>query len=244
MRTRTMVWLCVLMLGLGVIGPVMAQVVPASAPTAAELVYQGATVKMQVDVNGAAAVQLVGGLIDAAATAAQEQAKAMQQAGPGAHMQGQEMGPAQAMAMAGPMIEPTREIIKSLDQVTVLMMQASAPVAGDAFVSYYQNLMQERGWTPLITVRGQGMPAVASLMAPEGKGVFLAAFPGGNEEVVVALLTTTKPIGDLLGQLAAAGQSAMPQIMAMMQARQASKPPAPPAPPAKPHARKAPAKRK
>lgn len=246
MRRQAMAWACVLLLGMGLVVPAMAQSTPAgavAAPPVADLVYQGATVKTQVDVNGAAAVQLVGGLLDAAAAAVEEQAKAMSLAGPGA---APPQGHAAEIAMVAPMVGPARDIIKSLDRVTVLQMAASGPIAGEDFISYYQGRMQGLGWIPLITVRGQGMPVVATMIGPEGKGIFAAVNPGGTD-IIVALLTTSRPIGDLVGQLAAAGQGAMPQLMAMMNRPKAA-PPAPPAPekPAKPvkPAKKTPAKRK
>jgi hypothetical protein len=227
MRRQAMVWACMVVLGLAVAVPAMAQTMPAgpvAAPPVAELVYQGATVKMQVDVNGAAAVELVGGLLDAAAAAVEGQAKAMPK--PEANLQ----GPAAKMMMVAPMVGPARDLIKSLDRVTVLQMAAAGPVAGEAFIAHYQGLMQSRGWTPLVTVRGQGMPAVATLVAPEGKGIFVAVSPGGDQ-LIVAVLTMTRPIGELVGQLAEAGQGAMPQLMAMMNHPK-------PAPPAEPEPEK------
>jgi hypothetical protein len=212
MRRQAMAWACLLVLGLGLVVPAMAQTTPAKpvvVPPVADLVYQGATIKMQVDVNGAAAVELVGGLLDAATAAVEGQAKAMP--GPEAQLQ----GPAAKMRMVAPMVGPARDLVKSLDRVTVLQMVTAGPVAGEQFIAHYQGLMQGRGWTPLITVRGQGMPAVATLVAPQGKGLFAAVSPGGNQ-VIVAVLTMTRPIGELVGQLAEAGQSAMPQLMAMM----------------------------
>jgi hypothetical protein len=239
MRMRTMVWLCVVTLGFGLMSPVMAQTAPTGqlgVLTASDLIYQGATIKTQVDVNGAAAVQLVGGILDAATAAVEAQANAAAQSGAPQPPEDVQM----KLAMVAPVLGPARDIIKSLDQITVLMMAPQGEVSGDAFISHYQDMMLGRGWVPLMTVRGQGMPAIASMMAPEGKGVFLAAYLSpGDDTIAVALITTTKPIGDLLGQLASAGQGVMPHIMAMMQ-RPKPVPPPPPAPPAK---HRAPAKK-
>ena len=82
-----------------------------------QLVYQGATVETQVDVNGEAAMALVGSALDAIAAQMEEQAKAMQAEGksPGE-------GPMAMLPMAAPMIGPARDAIKSLSHITVVVM--------------------------------------------------------------------------------------------------------------------------
>jgi hypothetical protein len=81
--------------------------------TAEQLVYQGADVQTQVDVNGVAAVQLVGGLLDAVAA----QVKNMP---PGA---GPQDGPMAMLPAILPMVDPARDAIKSMQQFTVVVLK-------------------------------------------------------------------------------------------------------------------------
>jgi hypothetical protein len=187
--------------------------------TANQLVYEGAKVTMQVDVNGEAAVQLVGGLLDAAAEVAHQQAGALQSMGPQAGR----------LAMLAPMIEPAKEIIKSVSRVTAYIMQPAGTVDGNRVVGHYSDMMTSRGWTPMVTVHAENQVNVAILVAPGAKGVFAAVAPQGGE-LVVAMVTTTRPIGEMLGDLvrAAGGPAAHMALMGMMQ-QHAPPPPAPPA---------------
>jgi hypothetical protein len=169
--------------------------------TVEQLALKGATVKFQVDVNGDAAMQLLGGILDAAAEVAQQQAATANQAGPMAQM-----------AMAEPFIGPTKDMLKSLSRVTVLVMQAG-PEPKDV-VTYYGDMMIARGWSALATTRAITGQDAAVYLAPGGKGVFVVARPNG-EELIVALVTTHQPIGDLLGQIVrAGGTKALPMILA------------------------------
>lgn len=199
--------------------------------TSDQLVYQGASIETQVDVNGEAAVQLIGGILDAAATQVQAQAKAME--GKGGE------GPMAMLPLAAPMIEPAKEAIKSLSRVALVVMKPKEPVKGDQFLKYYQSLLSPGGWLPLVTVRDKE-DTVLALLAPEAKGVFFAVNEGN--EMTVGMVTTTKPLGDLLGQIVTAGGGALPAFLSMRQA-QAKPAPAKPAP-AKPAAKKKPASRR
>ena len=231
---RGMRWLCVVVL--------LAAVCAASAAWAAEggvatekLIYQGAAVETQVDVNGVAAVQLVGGALDAIAAQAQEAAKAMQaQGGPKATE-----GPAAMLPAVLPMIEPAKEAIKSLERITVLVMKPKQEVKTDEFISYYTGLMTPLGWSPLMTVRDKDKTAVVLMIAPEAKGVFFAV--NDQKQMVSGIIATTKPIGELLGQVINAGSGAWPMIMSQLNAPRRT--PQPPAAPAKPAAPKPPKKR-
>jgi hypothetical protein len=192
------------------------------AITADKLVYQGATVETQVDVNGEAAMQLVGGVIDALAAQAKAQAEAMAAGGkPGE-------GPMAMLPAAVPLIEPAKEAIKSLSQITVVVQRPQAPVKSDEFLAHYREVMAPLGWSPLLTLKTEDGTAVAGMVAPEGKGVFFAVNEGS--EIVAALITTTKPIGELIGQVIQASGGSWPMIMSQIGRGRAPTPPAPPAP--------------
>ena len=214
-----------------------------AAPPAAEgltteqLVLQGATVKFQVDVNGEVAMQLVGGMLDAAADTV-KQAAASAFAGDEVPLrrtkasgQGGEMG---ELAMAEPFIGPAKDLVKSLSRVTAVVMQAPpldcargglALAGGDPelaegppdskdLIGQYEAMMVARGWTMLATTRAITGQEAAAYVAPGGKGIFVAVRPNG-QELIVALVTTREPIGDLLGQIVrAGGAKALPMLLA------------------------------
>jgi hypothetical protein len=169
-----------------------------------QLIYKGASVKTQVDVNGAAAIALVGNALDAIAAQVEEQAKSGK-AGE---------GPMAMLPMVAPMIGPAKDVIKSLERITVLVMAPKGKVQTDQFVAYYSNLMGARGWSPFIAVKDQDGTGVAALLAPEAKGVFLAV--NNKSEMIVALITTSKPMGELIGQVASASGGAWPALISSM----------------------------
>ena len=183
-----------------------------------ELVYEGAPIEVAIDVNGEAAVQLIGGVLDAAADVVQEQVSAI------ARGEVEAAGPFGQAAMAEPLIGPAKDVIKSVTRVTLLVMKPDQAPPGDEVVAYYHDLMTTRGWTPMVTVRADGGENIAVLLAPGGKGLFGVIRPGGHE-LIVGLITTREPLGDLLAQIVRAGGSGvLPKILAA-RAR-----PAPPAP--------------
>jgi hypothetical protein len=203
--------------------------------TADALIYQGAVVETQVDVNGVAAMQLVGGVLDAVAEQAKAHVEAMAASGKPAE------GPMAMLPMAVPLIEPAKEAIKSLSQITVVVQKPKEPVASEQFLGHYREIMGPLGWSPLITFKEQDGTAVTGMVAPEGKGVFFAV--NDQSEIVAALVTTTKPIGDLLGQVIQAGGGAFPIFMRMRGAGMMGgkgTPPPPPGPPRPPRPRPAP----
>jgi len=174
-----------------------------------ELVYEGAPIEVAIDVNGEAAVQLIGGVLDAAADLAQEQVSAVAQGkklnAPGRFGQA---------AMAVPLIGPAKDVIKSVTRVTVLVMEPEQAPPGDEVVAYYHGLMTARGWTPMLTVRTDGGENIAVLLAPGGKGLFGVIRPG-EDELIVGLITTREPLGDLLAQIVRAGGSeVLPKLLA------------------------------
>ncbi len=230
---RGMSWLCVATL-LAVAGATPAMAAEGGLATE-KLIYQGAEVETQVDVNGAAAVALVGGAVDAIAAQSQEAAKAMQSQGGGG-------GRMAMLPMVVPMIEPAKEAIKSLERITVLVMKPKDEVNTEEFISYYSGLMTPQGWSPLVTVRDKDKTAVVMMIAPEAKGFFFAV--NDRNEIVSGLITTTRPIGDILGQLINASGGAMPMILSQLnRPKPTPPPPAPAKPAAKPAPTKAPARK-
>ncbi|MFB3881054.1 MAG: hypothetical protein ACE149_07305 [Armatimonadota bacterium] len=203
MGTQRMRWM-VVPLVMAVAGLCLSAAVaapPAEAGLSAEqLVPQGATVKFQVDVNGEAAMQLVGGMLDAAAEAVKEAA---------ASGQGERMG---QLAMAAPFIAPAKDLVKSVCRVTAVVMQA--PPDSKGVINQYETMMATRHWTMLATTRAITGQDAAVYLAPGGKGVFLAVRPDA-QQLIVALVTTREPIGDLLGQIVrAGGGKALPMLLA------------------------------
>jgi len=174
--------------------------------TTDQLIYKGASVKTQVDVNGAAAVALVGNALDAVAAQIEQQAKA----GSG----GPAEGPMAMLPMVAPMIGPAKDVIKSLERITLLIMKPKKPVGADEFISYYSGLMSPRGWSPFVTVKDENGTGVLTMLAPEAKGVFFAV--NNEDEAIVGLVTTSKPMGELIGQVVSASGGAWPAIMSQI----------------------------
>lgn len=189
-------------------GEALAADVPAGGPLVTEqLIYQGAAIKVQVDVDGEAAVELIGGVLDGAADIAREQAATMTEAGAGPV-------PPHVATMAEPLIDPARDVIKSITRVTLLVMRPDESVNPEEAMRYYHELMTSRGWRPMVTVRAEQDVRILFLLAPGGKGVFGAIIPNGDE-MVVAIITTTEPLGELLAQIVRAGGGpALQQVFA------------------------------
>jgi len=164
---------------------------------------------MEIDVNGEAAVQLVGGLLDAVAEVAVEQAAALEQATAGA--EGKHSGGPPVAAVV-PLIGPARDVIKDIRRVTVLVTRPDESAEPDAIMAHYRDLMTSRGWIPMATVRTERGQRVLALVAPGGKGVFAMIRPKA-EQLVVGLATTARPVGDMLGEIVRAGGGHLPQIL-------------------------------
>jgi len=163
------------------------------------LKYEGATVDVEVDVNGEAAVQLVGGLLDEVAAIVQDQA-------------GAEGLPPQ-LAMAQPFIGPAKDAIKSLSRAIALVMKTDESAADLDAAAHYGAMMAARGWSPLATVRAGKGENILVMIAPSAKGIFAAVRPN-RRELIVALITTNEPIGDLLAQIVrAGGGDILPKIL-------------------------------
>jgi hypothetical protein len=186
---------------LAIAGLAVAASASAETLTIDDLKYEGAAVEVEVDVNGEAAVMLIGGVLDEAARTAQEQIAA------GGNLPPQ-------VAMAEPMLEPATQMIKSLSRVSAVIMKTDESAAGLDVIDHYGGKMSPRGWTQLATVRTGKGENILAMLAPGGKGVFIAVRPNGRE-LIVALITTQEPIGDLLAQVVrAGGGQALSQIMA------------------------------
>jgi len=225
MHTRGTRWLAVLV----VLAAASAATAAAAAPAAKsevplttdQLIYEDTSIEVQVDVNGEAAMQLLGGLLDAVAEIAQEHGAAMAEAGP---------VPPRVAAMAQPLIEPAKEAIKSVTRVSVLVMKPGDSVNIEDAMTYYHALMTSRGWTPVVTIRAEDEARILVLLAPGGKGVFGAVLPSGDE-MGVAMIATTKPLGDLVAEIGrAAGGPALQGMLAMRASAAAHAHSAPPAP--------------
>jgi len=203
MHTRTIICLAVLLAaaaGFSTSSAAAAPPVPTEAPlTANQLIYEGTTIEFQLDVNGEAAAQLLGDLLDAAAEIAHEQADAMAKAGVGPV-------PPHVAVIAEPLIDPAKDVIKSITWVTLLVMRPDESVNTEEAMGYYHRLMTSRGWTPMVTIRADSGERILVLLAPGGKGLFAAIIPGHNE-IVVGIITTTEPLGELLAQIIRAGGS-------------------------------------
>jgi len=198
-----------------------------AAPPVESLVYQGAEVQTQVDVNGAAAVMLIGKALDTIAAQTQKQMAAMQAAPAGTQLAALQ-GKASVISAALPMIDPVKEAIKSLEHITILIMKPGAEVNAADFMKFYSGSMSAQGWTSLISVRDKSGPAVVTMLAPEAKGIFLAV--NDKRQLLVAFVTTTHPIGDLISQVIQAGGDAFPQVMGQLMTRRAVPVEEPPAP--------------
>jgi len=220
------------LVGVGVALGLLASAVGAfAAPTQGgvtteQLIYQGAAVAVQVDVNGAAAVQLIGDSLDAVASAAKEQAAALAQAG----TEGPGGGKAAMISAALPLIDPAKEAIKSLTRAALVVMKPSEKTSGEAVSSYYNQLMTGQGWSPLMTVKAENAQRITVMLAPEAKGLFLMVQQ--KEELVVGMVTTSQPIGQLIGQIVRAGGGVLPAIIATRAEHPSA--PAPPDEPAAP----------
>ncbi len=171
-----------------------------------KLIYQGAAIDTQIDVNGEAAVMLVGSALDALAAQAEEQVKAMQASG-----NPPMPGPMAKLSLVAPMIGPAKDAIKSLQHITVLVMKPKAPAQPDQFIAYYRGLMSPLGWSPFVTVKDKDGTGISALLAPEAKGVFVAI--SDKDEMIVAMVTTGRPLGDIIGQVVSSGGNVIPAII-------------------------------
>ncbi|MBN1458194.1 MAG: hypothetical protein JXA57_01570, partial [Armatimonadetes bacterium] len=172
MKMRHLVSLLAVLLVLG--GLPVAASASADALQLEDLKYQGAAIDVEVDVNGEAAVQLIGAILDEAVSAAQEQAAS-----------GGEIPP--QLAAAEPMLEPAKQILKSLSRVLAVVMKTDESAAGLNVIDHYGGKMSARGWTQLASVQTGKGEDILAMLAPGGKGVFVAVRPS-NSELIVALM--------------------------------------------------------
>ncbi len=126
-----------------------------------------------------------------------------------------------------PILEPTKETLKSLDHITFVVMHPPSPVTAADFTKFYSGCLAAQGWSSLFSLQDKSGPAIVSYLAPEGRGLFFAV--NQPSTILVALLTTTRPIGDLLNQIIDAGGNAVPTLVQHFMAR-----PEPPVTPPQP----------
>src|SRR5574340_922225 len=71
--------------------------------------------------------------------------------------------------------------------------------------------MTPLGWSPFVTVKDNDGTGISALLAPEAKGVLVAV--SDKDEIIVAMVTTSRPLGDILGQVVSAGGNALPTLL-------------------------------
>jgi hypothetical protein len=125
--------------------------------------------------------------------------------------------------MAQPFIGPANDAVKSLSRVIALVMKTDDSAAKLHVAAHYGTMMTNRGWSPLATVRTDNGQNVLVMIAPSAKGIFASIRPN-QRELIVALVTTSEPIGDLLAQVVRArGGDILPKIL-QASARKATQP--------------------
>jgi hypothetical protein len=173
---------------------------PAGGITAVDLAFPGTKTELQMDLNGESAMLLLGGTIDAIFDSAKQQADVVKAHGdklpPEVSAIVAQMGP-----LAGPVMDAMKDSIKSITHVTVLVMRPSGAVTIDGINNRYNALMIRQGWQSLLTVKAEGEGMLLSYIAPEGKGVFGVMQERQGGEIIVLMVTASKPLGDLVGQV-------------------------------------------
>jgi hypothetical protein len=112
-----------------------------------------------------------------------------------------------------PMIDPTRDILKSVTRVAVVAMRPDQSVTAQGITNHYTAMFTRQGWSSMVSARFEQNGAFILMLAPEGKGLF-GLFIDHNQ-AGCALVTTDKPIGDMLGQIIRAGAPAVSQLRQM-----------------------------
>jgi hypothetical protein len=245
---RARIWLALAVLAMTCTTAWAAQpVTPSPKPaalTAEQLVYPGASVETRIDVNGEAAMALAGGAVDALAAQVQARmeaaraAEAAAAAAQGAGAQAQRAA-AEAQRAAAQAIEQARDALKSLQTVKVVVMETKEAVKASDFLSHYQGLLGSRGWTPLVTVQSdkEDNSVVMVMLGPAGKGLLGAVHD--DNDIVIAMLITEKPLGELIGMLTkggSVGELIGPLVGPLAGVFGKAGPPTPPTPPTPPEA--------
>jgi len=168
-----------------------------------DLIYREAPVTFHLDVNGAAAVQLIGPVLDAAADVARGALPSLMKVQPQARGRGVDVMALLAYSVP-PLIDPAKDAIKSITHLTLVAMKPGDGLALSEVQAYYNELMTRRGWRPLATLRTGSEEGLLLLLAPGGKGLFGVLRPN-QRELVVGMVTTSKPLGDLVAQVLRAG---------------------------------------
>lgn len=206
--------------------------------TSAALAYSGLPITYQMDLNGQDVLLLIGGMVESLAAAAHQQiATFNQQAAPNVANQKTK----ETLAQVKPTIEPIKQALTSISHVAFVQMQPNEDIKFDELIGAYQGMMSKNGWS--VTMLARDVRAAGGglvMMAPESKGLLGVFQPGKSQPVIVALVTTTAPLGDLLAQVAQAGG---PQVIQLAIQELVDKyTPKPPAPAKKPAAKPTPKK--
>jgi len=170
--------------------------------SAAQLAYPRATIKTRIEVSGISAGQLIGGALAAYAYELQADAKAAEEAGASEEALAE-------IAQKMSAVEEMRDTLTSFLGFVLVVMKPSEPVKAAHFVEHYQHLMSPRGWSPLATVQDEdNQNAIVFMLAPNGKGLFVAL--SSTDEILTGLVTTSKPLGELLAKILHTGEGSDP----------------------------------
>jgi hypothetical protein len=175
--------------------------------SAAELAYPTATIKTRIEVSGVSAGQLIGGALTAYTYQLQADARAAEEAGASEKA-------LSAIAQKMSSIDEVRDTVTSFLGFMLVVMKPGEPVKAANFVAHYQHLMGPRGWSPLATVQDEeNQNAIVFMLAPNEKGLFVAL--GSTDEILTGLVTTSKPLGELLARIfhTAEGADPMDQLV-------------------------------
>lgn len=192
--------------------------------SAAELAYPRATIKTRIEVSGVSAGQLIGGALTAYTYQLQADAEAAEEAGAS-----EEALSAIAQKMSS--VDEVRDTVTSFLGFMLVAMKPAEPVRAANFVAHYEQLMRPRGWSPLAIVQDEeNQGAIVFMLGPNEKGLFVAL--SGKDEILTGLVTTSKPLGELLARIfhTAEGSDPMDQLVEFVTqaaGQSQTKPPAP-----------------
>ena len=174
--------------------------------SAAELAYPRATIKTRIEVSGVSAGNLIGGALTAYQYQLQADAKAAEEAGATEEA-------LEAIAQKASSIDGVRDTLTSFLGFMLVVMKPGEPVEAADFIAHYERLMRSRGWSPLATVQDEeNQGAIVFMVGPNEKGLFAAL--SGQDEILTGLVTTSKPLGELLAKVfhTAEGSDPMDQL--------------------------------
>jgi hypothetical protein len=171
-------------------------------PAVQDLIYPGSQVVYQVDLSGDEAVRHVTENLD-------------------------QRGGAAALAAGMPLLQPAVTALKAgigtFSHLVVLAV-ATGPVALDECLPRYVRLFEECGWTKAMFAT-VGDSSVLVMLAPEGKGLLLL-FCDTPGDLLLEMATGSKPFGDIITEVARAGQGLLDFLFQSAIAGEAKEPPA------------------